>query len=137
MASPSIHRIERMNYALAAIVTVAGAITQPRSIVLGLMVGSALTCLNFYVLRRLVVKWTADAASGQGGGAASMLMLPKMVALMGAVAVSVLFLPIDIVAFTIGYSIFIVSIVVEAAYSALKHPAPAPGTAPDSEHDHG
>lgn len=132
MASPSIHRIERLNYALAAVVTLVGLLTQTRPVVLGLMVGSGLTCLNFYVLRRLVVKWTADAAAGRGGGTASMLMLPKMVGLMGAVAVAVLLLPLDVIAFTIGYSIFIISIVVEAAYSALR-------TAPahDSEHDHG
>ena len=47
-------------------------------------------------------------------------MLPKMVGLMGAVAVAILFLPIDPIAFTIGYSIFIVSIVIETTYSALR-----------------
>lgn len=127
MASPSIHRIERMNYALAFVVTLVGLlITRSQSIVLGLMVGSGLTCLNFFVLRKLVVKWTTAAQTGKGGGTASMLMLPKMVFLMGAVTLSVLLLPIDVIAFTIGYSIFIVSIVVEAAYSALRTPDPAP-----------
>ena len=67
MASPSIHRIERLNYVLALVVVTLGFVTQSRSIVLGLMVGSALTSLNFYVLRRLVVKWTAEAASGKPG----------------------------------------------------------------------
>lgn len=142
MASPSIHRIERMNYALAIVVTVVGLLTQTRSIVLGLMVGSALTCLNFFVLRKLVVKWTTDAATGTGNGAASMLMLPKMVFLMGAVALCVLFLPINVVAFTIGYSIFIISIVVEASLSAFSgtprtpDPDPVPGDS-KSEHPHG
>jgi hypothetical protein len=133
VASPSIHRIERINYALAAIVVLVGLLTQSQPIVLGLMVGSALTCLNFYVLRRLVVKWTADAATGKGGGAASMLMLPKMVGLMGAVAVAVLLLPLDVIAFTVGYSIFIISIVVETTYTALR----APAQDPDSEHPNG
>ena len=41
-----------------------------------------------------------------------------------------------------GYSIFIVSIVIEATYSALRNATPhgeppAPAPAPDSEHDHG
>src|SRR5688572_29452969 len=138
---PSIHRIERMNYALALVVTVVGLLTQRRDVVLGLMVGSGLTCLNFFVLRKLVVKWTAEAASGTGGNA-SMLMLPKMVFLMGAVAVSVLLLPIDVIAFTIGYSIFIVSIVIEAAYSALRTPDPGDATngtthTGNSEHPNG
>ncbi|HVK83881.1 MAG TPA: ATP synthase subunit I [Kofleriaceae bacterium] len=128
MASPSIHRIERLNYALAIVVTLVGLLTQSRSVVLGLVVGSGLTCLNFFVLRKLVVKWTTAARTGKGGGTASMLMLPKMVFLMGAVTLSVLLLPIDVIAFTIGYSIFIVSIVIEASYSALR-------TEPSADHE--
>ncbi|MBA3454325.1 MAG: ATP synthase subunit I [Deltaproteobacteria bacterium] len=133
MGSPSIHRIERINYALAGIVVLAGLFTRDTAIVLGLTAGAALTCLNFYVLRRLVVKWTADAAAGKGGGAASMLMMPKMIGLMLAVAAAVLLLPLDVIAFTIGYSIFVLSIVIETASTALR----APAQDPDSEHDHG
>lgn len=133
MASPSILRIERINYALAGIVVLAGLFSRDSRIVLGLMAGAALTCLNFYVLRRLVVKWTADAATGKGGGSASMLMMPKMIGLMLAVAAAVLLLPLDVIAFTIGYSIFVLSIVIETASTALR----APAQDPDSEHDHG
>ena len=115
---PSILRIERLNYILALAITLVGAVTQPQPVVLGLMIGSGLTCLNFYLLRRLVVKWTTEAASGKPGNA-SLLMLPKMIFLMGAVAVSVLVLPLDVIAFTIGYSIFIVSIVIETLYSSV------------------
>jgi hypothetical protein len=61
-----------------------------------------------------------------------MLMLPKMIFLMGAVALSVLLLPLDVIAFTIGYSIFILSIVIEATYSALRTQP-----AGDSEHSNG
>lgn len=132
MANPSIRRIERLNYAIAIVVTLVGLLTQKQSVVLGLMVGSGLTCLNFFVLRKLVVKWTTDAKNGKGGGAASMLMLPKMVLLMGAVTLAMLLLPIDVIAFTIGYSIFIVSIVIETAHSALRAPDPD-----NSEHPHG
>ncbi|HEU0036283.1 MAG TPA: ATP synthase subunit I [Kofleriaceae bacterium] len=122
MGSPSIHRIERLNYAISAIAIVASLVTQSRSITLGLAVGAALTCLNFYVLRRLIVKWTTDAAQGKSGNSA-LLMLPKMIGMMGAVAVAVLFLPINVIAFAAGYSIFIVSIIVETLYSAFR-PAP-------------
>jgi ATP synthase I chain len=133
VASPSILRIERINYVLAIVTVLVGLVTQSRPIVIGLMVGSALTCLNFFVLRKLVAKWTAEAASGKGGNA-SLLMLPKMILLMGAVALSVLVLPLDAIAFTIGYSIFIVSIVIEASYSALRTP---PASTSDSEHSNG
>jgi hypothetical protein len=127
VASPSILRIERMNYVLGGVLAVAALITQARDIALGVAVGAALTCANFYVLRRLVTKWTAEAAAGKGGNSA-VLMLPKMVALMAAVAVAVLLLPIDVIAFTVGYSIFIVSIVADTIYSGMRT---------ENGHDHG
>ena len=120
MATPSLLRIERINYALAGVLVIAAALTQRQPIALGVAVGAALTCLNFFVLRRLVTKWTNDAAAGKSG-AAPLLMLPKMVGLMGAVALSILFLPIDPIAFTVGYSLFIVSIVIDTTISALRN----------------
>jgi hypothetical protein len=115
----SIARIERLNYGIAAVAVAIAALTQPRPISLGLAVGAGLTCLNFFVLRKLVAKWTADAAAGRTGNA-PLLMLPKMVGLMGAVALAVLLLPINVIAFTIGYSIFLISIIVETTHSALR-----------------
>lgn len=134
MASPhpSLLRIERLNYGIGAVVIAAGVLTQARDVALGLTVGVILTCINFLVLRKLVTKWTRDAARGQGGNA-QLLMLPKMVGLMGAVAVVVIFTSVDVVAFTIGYSIFIVSIIVEATYSALR----TPDDEPTNETNHG
>lgn len=129
--APSILRIERLNYAIAGIVALVGLVTQPKDVILGLICGAGLTCLNFLVLRKLVIKWTADAATGKPGNA-QLLMLPKMIGLMGAVAVCVLLLPINVIAFVIGYSIFIISIVIEATYSAMK-----PAAAQDSETEHG
>jgi hypothetical protein len=135
----SILRIERFNYAIGAIVIAAAALTQPRDIALGLAVGAILTCANFFVLRKLVTKWTREAATGRGGNS-SLLMLPKMLGMMGAVAVAILVLPIHVVALAIGYSIFLVSIVAEVIYSALRTPEREP-TAPQapepSEHNHG
>jgi hypothetical protein len=127
VASPSILRIERLNYGLSAVAIVLALVTQPQPVVLGLSIGAGLTCLNFYVLRKLIVKWTAEAARGQGGNA-SLLMLPKMVGLMGAVAVAVLFLPIDVIAFAVGYSIFIASIIIETTYTALRPVAADPAS---------
>lgn len=138
-AGASILRIERLNYGIGAIAIAVAALTQPRDIALGLAVGTLLTCANFFVLRKLVTKWTREAATGRGGNA-SLLMLPKMIGLMGAVALAILVLPIDVVAFTIGYSIFIVSIIVEATFSALRTPdrePTTPGHNEPNEHHHG
>jgi hypothetical protein len=133
VANPSIVRIERLNYGIGAVTIAAAALTQPRDIALGFAVGTLLTCINFFVLRKLVTKWTREAAQGRGGNS-SLLMLPKMIGLMGAVAIAVVFLPINVVAFTIGYSIFIVSIIVEATFSALRTPD---SDSEPTEHKHG
>lgn len=133
MASPSMLRIERINYALGGVLVIAAALTQSPRVALGVAVGVLLTCINFFVLRKLVVKWTSDAAKGQGGTAQA-LVLPKMIGLMGAVAASILFLPIDPIAFTVGYSIFIVSIVIDATYAALRADEAPPSTESDKHH---
>jgi hypothetical protein len=129
-SGPSILRIERLNYGIGAVLALLSLLTQSRPIALGVVVGVALTCINFFVLRRLIVKWTTDAAKGKPGNA-PFLMLPKMVGLMGAVAVAVLFLPLDVIAFTVGYSIFIVSIVVETVYSSIIVSPAGPDDAPN------
>lgn len=131
MTAPSMMRIERLNYLIGGVLVIAAALTQPQRIALGVAVGVALTCANFYVLRRLVTKWTSDAAQGKSGNA-SLLMMPKMIGLMGAVAVAILLLPIDPIAFTIGYSLFIVSIIIDTTYSALR---PAAASTATTEHD--
>jgi hypothetical protein len=110
-------------------VTLASLALGSRSITLGVAIGAGLTSLNFYVLRRLIVKWTSAAAQGKTSNA-PMLMLPKMIGLMGACAVAILLLPIDAIAFAVGYSIFIISIVLEGLYSALR-------TEPTDENSHG
>jgi hypothetical protein len=123
-AAPSIHRIERLNYVLGAVLAIAGALTQPREIALGLAVGALLTCANFFVLRKLVVKWTSDAAAGRTPST-GLLIMPKMIALMGAVVACLALLPIDAVAFVVGYSVFLASIMIETAIvvfgGALRH----------------
>lgn len=124
----SIARIMRMNYAIGAVVILAAAFTQPKDIALGVAVGVALTCANFYVLGKLIAKWTADAAAGKQGNS-SILVLPKMMGLMLAVVLSLAFLPIDGIAFAVGYSTFIVSIMIEAVYSAIASAPPPPSDA--------
>ncbi len=133
----AIYRVEKTNYVIGAIVVMAGLLTQSRAVALGLAVGVALTCANFFVLRKLVFKWTSEAARGVGGKSA-ILALPKMLVLMLAVAGAILLLPIDPIAFTIGYSIFIVSLVLDATLTALRTPDDLPDpTANGTDEHHG
>lgn len=129
----SIARIMRMNYAIGAVLILVAAFTQPKDIALGIAVGVALTCANFYVLGKLISKWTADAATGQQGNS-GLLVLPKMIGLMVAVVLSLAFLPIDGIAFAVGYSTFIVSIMIEAVYSAIASAPPPPSDGVDQPH---
>lgn len=125
MNRDSLVRIERLNYALGGLVIIAAALTQPRSIALGATVGIALTCANFAMVRRLVFRATTDAANGMSGNR-MLLVLPKMTFLMVAVVLSLWLLPINAAAFAAGYSIFIVSILVESVHTALRPPTDPP-----------
>lgn len=121
----SLTRIERFNYALGGVLVIASAVTQPRAIALGVVVGVLLTCINFAMVRRLVFRAVADAANGIPSNR-MMLVLPKMTALMAAVALSLWLLPINAAAFAAGYSIFIASIVIESVLAALRPPTAPP-----------
>jgi hypothetical protein len=122
----SLLRIERMNYLVGAILCIGAALRYPQHIALGVAIGVALTCLNFAVLRRLVFRWSEDARKGVSSNRI-LLVLPKMVALMGAVVVVLWVLPIHAVGFVVGYSIFLVSLTIESIYSALVPPPPDDG----------
>lgn len=115
---PSLLRIERMNYAFGGVMVIIGGLTQAKSIALGITVGVVLTCLNFALLRRIVVRATADAAQG-GASNRMLLVMPKMTLMMIAVVLALKFLPISAPGFAIGYSVFVASILVEAVYSAI------------------
>lgn len=128
MNAGNVRRIERLNYLLGGILIVAAALTQRQSVALGVAVGVALTCLNFLFFRRLIVKWTSDAAEGRPSAGSATLMLPKTLLLMLAVVLSLAFLPIHPVAFAIGYSVFVLSIFTEIILSAFQ---------PSNEQNHG
>ena len=129
----SLLRIERLNYGIGAILCIGALVLFPRPISLGVAVGVALTCANFAILRRLVFRWTSDAAQGAGSNR-MLLVLPKMVGLMGAVIAALAFLPINAIAFVVGFSVFLASIVIEAVYSTLA-PSPAPSPPGDGNND--
>ena len=77
------------------------------------------------MVRRLVFRSTHDAANGEVSNR-FMLVLPKMALLMAAVVLALKFLPINAAAFAAGYSVFIVSIVVESVLAAMRPPTDPP-----------
>jgi hypothetical protein len=119
----SVMRIEKMNYLLgAAMCLVTLLVSGDRRDVLGVAIGVGLTCANFAFLRKLVFRWADDVAAGRSGSKIA-LIAPKMMVLMVAVVVCLWFLPISPVMFVIGYSVFVLSIMVEGVYMAF---APQP-----------
>ncbi len=127
----NLQRIERLNYLIGGVLVIAAALTQVRSMALGVAVGVALTCLNFFLLRKLVAKWTDEAAKGISS-ASAMLVLPKMVGLMAAVVLCLWLLPIQGIGFAVGYSVFVISIFVEIILSAV---LPGPSAPPHDSSD--
>ena len=133
MTLASMPRIERLNYLFGGLVIIVCALTTRRDQALGAAVGVALTCLNFAFMNRLIGRWIDDAKRGDGVGSARVaLIMPKMIGLMVAVVLCLKFLPIDAIFFVIGYSVFIVSILVEGVLSVLR-PAPSDPDAPTGE----
>ena len=135
MTSHGIRRIERLNYVLGGVTIIIAALTVSSRPALGVALGVLLTCANFAALRWLVFKWTASVKAGDDrGGNRIYLILPKMVGMMGAVTLAVLFLPIDAVGFLIGYSVFLPSIVIGAVLDTVA-PGPADEASPTTGGD--
>lgn len=117
----TVRLVERLNYVFGGLLIIGSVFVATQSQALGLAIGVALTCLNFAVLRGLVYKWTKAVADGEPSGGKAFLVMPKMLGMMAAVIVVILFLPVDAIAFLIGYSIFFPSIVVAGVVDALRH----------------
>lgn len=127
----TVRLVERLNYLFGGVLIIGSVlIGRTQGEALGIAIGVVLTCLNFAVLRGLVYKWTKAVQDGEPSGGKAFLVMPKMLGMMAAVIVVILFLPVNGVAFLIGYSIFFPSIVVAGVVDALRH-----ANAADAESD--
>jgi hypothetical protein len=124
MDRSSLGRIERLNYILGGILVAVTAATGTREQLLGALVGAVLAAVNFSLLRRIVERM-APAPGGEPGGdrggstMAGLAILPKMLGLMGAVALALVFLPISAAMLAVGFSVFLLSIGVETVRYVL------------------
>ena len=108
----SLERIERLNYMFgAALVLVVSALT-PIHFTMGVAFGVVLSCVNFSIIRRLVSKLLA--AKPDKRGPTAFFFVPKMAGVLGVVALAIYFLPISAIGMGIGFSVFLVSIMVES-----------------------
>ena len=133
-AAETLRRIERLNYLFGIALTLGAVALTGRAFVGGVMVGVAITCLNFAVMRAMGSGLTRHVAGGGSPGKA-ILLLPKTIALMAVVGLALAFLPIDPLGFVMGFSIILLSITTEAVLAIVRPPAAAP-TNPPSEEEH-
>jgi len=112
MDPKSLARIERLNYFLGAALVLVCAAVADTQFTLGVLTGVILTCANFSVIRMLVTKLLGAGSNQQARTA--MIFIPKMSGLIVAVALAVFLLPISPIGLGIGFSIFLVSIMVES-----------------------
>lgn len=138
MSAHALLRIERLNYLFGGILIIIAALTATQAQALGVVVGVVLTSANFFILRKIVFRWTAAVKAGDERGSSRIyLILPKMIGMMGAVVLIVLFLPINAIGFVVGYSIFIVSIVVGTVLDLILSPTVEPTPGDDTTSSHG
>ena len=127
--------VERWNILLGLVLVVAAAFLHPTArVVGGVAAGAALGWANFHVLRRLVERITVARSKGL----LLFILSIKMVLLLAIVWAVLKLLPVDVIAFTIGLSLFLVSILIATvkimvAQGEADAPADKPNGASDSE----
>ena len=103
-------RIERVNLILGALITcLAGALWGLRGAV-SAGAGAAIGCADFWLLVRIGSRLVASARSGSPSRGLSVLLLGKMMALIGLVFLAIVVVHLDPVPFALGFSVFVVSI---------------------------
>lgn len=108
-----VYRIERLNYILGVLAAAVFAIAAGTEMALGVLVGAAISAVNFTLIRKLVL---GALRSGEGEpSAGALLFVPKFVAMAVAVALAIYYLPVSPVGVAVGFSVFLVSIGVETA----------------------
>jgi hypothetical protein len=125
----SLRNIERLNYMLGAVLVAGAAIWMSRADVLGVLVGVALSCANFTLMRRMVQWWLTTAPERRGPR--TFVLLPKMAGVMLAVFLAIMFLPVTGIGVLIGFSVFLGSIAIESVRFVMAAPARAQPDGPD------
>jgi len=119
MDTRALGRIERLNYILGGIAAAAAALLLTKEQALGVLVGVVIGSLNFSMIKRIATRWISEAAKGEGqkGSMSGYFLVPKMMLLIAAVFLALRFLPIAPAYLAMGFSIFLLSIVIETARS--------------------
>jgi hypothetical protein len=103
--------VERFNLVIAAAICLGSLLFWQRGVVFGAFLGAALAVLNFWAIRR-VSEAGLKTQSQRKRLVLISLLLAKMGALIALVYVVIRYLPINILAFIVGLSTFLLSIMI-------------------------
>ena len=107
----SLKRVELLNYLFGAAFILISFGISTLYMCSGITVGVLLSCINFSIIRMLVAKLLK--VSPEHRSRTAFVFVPKMTGLLAIVALAVFFLPISPVGIGIGFSVFLLSIMVE------------------------
>ena len=103
-------RIERTNLILAGVLTaLAGMLWGARGAVAA-GAGALLACADFWLLVRIGARLVASARDGNPSRGLSFLLIGKTMALFALVYIAIGVLHLDAIPFALGFSVFVVSI---------------------------
>jgi hypothetical protein len=120
-------KIERANVILGVAITAVAGLLWGASGMLASGVGAALACLNFWAIRRLGRRAVRRVEAGATGGQAvalAMGLLFKMTALFALVWVAVRVVKLPVLPFSMGISVFVLSILLVGFFSGAAADGP-------------
>jgi hypothetical protein len=103
--------IERYNLVIAAAICLGSLLFWQRGIAYGAFLGAGLAVVNFWALRR-VSEAGLKTKSERKRLVLISLLIAKMGALMGVIYLIIRYLPINVLAFVVGLSTFLLSIMI-------------------------
>lgn len=116
-----LQRIERINLILAALLTaLAGALWGVRGAVAA-GAGALLACADFWLLVRIGARLVTGARAGNPSRGLAFLLLGKTMALFALVFIAIAVVHLDAVAFALGFSVFVVSIMMLGLRASRDH----------------
>ena len=103
-------RIERTNLIIAALLTALAGVVWGARGAIAAGAGATLACADFWLLVRIGARLVASARDGNPSRGLSFLLIGKTMALFALVYVAIGVLHLDAIPFALGFSVFVVSI---------------------------
>jgi hypothetical protein len=122
-----LRRVLRLNLVLGALVCAASLLFRRADVALGTALGAALSAANFYAIRRVTARVLASANPRKQFMLMSLLVV-KMAALIGLVYIVIRYTPVHVVAFVVGLSTFLLSIILTTFFAGSGDNGPEPRT---------